>query len=584
MIYAMPPGRLNSARIVYVNESFTQLTGYSADEVIGQSPYFNHRSPADQEIARDILRSLPRDRKTASLEIETVRKDGSTVWLEVVLAPVRNVRGRVTDVIAYQRDITELRRLQDVAARSSVPQCGRCPTSVKLREETVDRRLAQDRLLYAASHDRLTGLGNRPWFLERLRERLSAGQFDAVAVLLIDLDRFKLINDSHGHAVGDELLAAIARRLEANVAEGDLLARADGDAFLMMVSRVEDEASALSAAERSLTLFAAPFSVGGSDLYLTPSIGVAVSSVGVKAEELLRNADIAMFHAKSLGKNRCLLFNSEHLARVARAHLIEMELRKALERRQLGVAYQPILSMATGRLSGFEVLARWDHPFLGIVRPDEFIAVAEDTGLIVPLGRHVMREACAQLQRWDSLAPAASSLSMSVNVSTSQLVAPADVVRIGELLEEFRLDASRLVVEVTETKLATDAVRAATTLRLIRDLGVRVHMDDFGTGYCSLSYLHEFAIDALKIDRGFVSGKGDGLANPRIVETVLALARDFGMSVTAEGIETAEQERELRALGCQFGQGYLYAKPLSAADATEWVVAETSAGVSRTAS
>jgi EAL domain-containing protein (putative c-di-GMP-specific phosphodiesterase class I) len=286
-----------------------------------------------------------------------------------------------------------------------------------------------------------------------------------------------------------------------------------------------------------------------------------------------------MYQAKRLGKNRCQMFTSELREQAVRKHLIEMEFRRALCESQISVAYQPLVSLETGRLRGFEALVRWIHPTLGTISPDEFIPIAEETGHIMQMGRNVIEETCKQMKRWERAIPSSRNLTMSVNESPSQLIAPPNALRLKECMHENGIEPRRIVVEITESALMIDPLRAARNIDLLHVLGVKVHMDDFGTGYSSLANLHKFSFDALKIDRSFVSGEGDGLANPEIVETIIALAGQLNLSVTAEGIETATQERSLRSLGCDTGQGYLFSRPLSESEALAFIAADAEMGL-----
>jgi diguanylate cyclase (GGDEF)-like protein len=437
-----------------------------------------------------------------------------------------------------------------------------------LSRSTAARQRAEHHLAHAAYHDPLTDLPNRLLFLEHLAVALgrSRGQPELVmAVLFIDVDRFKLVNDTLGHLAGDQLLIEISRRLEACLRRGDTLARLGGDEFtvLLEVAAPDAAVTAAAVAERMLQAFSAPFTLGEREVYSTATIGIALSSSGtLSPEDLLRDADIAMYRAKSLGKNRYEFFASVDRDNPTRLLKLETGLRRAVERSEFTVAYQPIISLADGLVTGFEALARWHDPELGPISPAEFIPVAEETGLICWLGEWILREACAQTRRWQEAFPAHAALCISVNVSAKQLQDEQFIERVRATLAESGLSAECLRVEITESHLMSNPVYAALALHKLRALGAKIYLDDFGTGYSSLAYLHHFPVDALKIDRSFISGQSDEIANPEIVKTVIALAQHLGFAVIAEGVETEGQERQLRALQCTYGQGYRYAKPL----------------------
>jgi diguanylate cyclase (GGDEF)-like protein len=430
-----------------------------------------------------------------------------------------------------------------------------------------ERQRTEEQLAHIAFHDPLTGLPNRALFDDCVRSAIArtdrTGQ--RVAVLFLDVDRFKLVNDTLGHLTGDQLLIAIARRLEGCLSSSDIVARQGGDEFtILLEDSVRDAASvAACIAERLLKAFSASFIVGDQEVYATASIGIALSSPGTTSPgDLLRNADIAMYRAKVLGKHRYEFFATGQREAPKRLLQLETGLRRALDRSELTIAYQPIISFADGRPVAFEALARWEHAELGSVSPAEFIPIAEETGLIRPLGEWVLGEACAQTRRWQQAFPAHAALYVSVNVSAKQMQDDGFVECVRAALAQSGLGAEHLQVEITESCLMSDPLRAAAALHELRALGAKVHMDDFGTGYSSLACLHKFPIDALKIDRSFVSGQGEAIANPDIVRTVIALASQLGLETIAEGIQTEEQEMQLHALRCTYAQGYRFAKPL----------------------
>lgn len=425
--------------------------------------------------------------------------------------------------------------------------------------------------------DALTGLPNRLLFLDRLGraiERSKRREDHLFAVLLIDLDRFKVINDSLGHAIGDQLLLAFAHRLETRLRAGDTVARAgkdhtfarlDGDEFAILIDDIKQVSDAVRVADRLHQALALPFSLNGHEVFTTASIGIALSSAKYdKPEDLLRDAGTAMHRAKSNGAGRSEVFDTTmHTSAVARLQL-ETDLRRALERQELRVFYQPIVSLATGNIVGFEALARWQHPQRGMVSPVEFIPVAEETGLIIPMGAWILRAACCQLRAWQARFPSIPPLMMSVNLSGKQFAQPDLVDHIARLLQDVALSPHNLKLEITESILMDDTDVATNILQQLRALGTRLGLDDFGTGYSSLSYLHHFPFDTLKIDRSFVSRIGLEGENVEIVRTIVALAHSLGMNVIAEGVEKIAHLEHLKALQCEYGQGHYFSKALDA--------------------
>jgi diguanylate cyclase (GGDEF)-like protein/PAS domain S-box-containing protein len=432
------------------------------------------------------------------------------------------------------------------------------------------RKRAEEQLVHDAFHDSLTGLPNRALFLDRLGrslERAKRSEQEGFAVLYLDLDRFKVVNDSLGHSVGDELLIESARRLEVCVRSVDTVARLGGDEFVILLESIADAQEAVMVTDRILSEFALPFNVRGNRVFNSASIGVVERVREYKEpENILRDADIAMYRAKSLGKARYEIFTPTMRDNALGRMELEKDLRAAIERKEFRIQYQPILSLEANLLTGFEALLRWQHPRRGLIMPLEFIPVAEETGLIIPLGQWVLREACRQIRVWQLQFRKDPPLSVNVNLSAKQFAQPELVTEISRILQETGLDPSTLGIEVTESVLVEDPEAIRPRLTQLRELGVSVQIDDFGTGYSSLSYLQYLPIDTLKIDRAFVGKeRGDGNSKGNgadIVRTIVSLAHDLGLKVTAEGIETTDQLAWLVGLGCEFGQGYLLAKPL----------------------
>jgi diguanylate cyclase len=410
--------------------------------------------------------------------------------------------------------------------------------------------------------DPLTRLPARVVLLDRLRSALEPprGEAGLVAAIFFDLDRFKVVNDSLGHTAGDELLLRVAERLRASVRDTDTAFRFGGDEFIVLCEDVPDAAAAVAIAERIAAILRNPYTLGGRTLVATVSVGIAVSRPGeCSAEELLRDADAAMYRAKELGKDRCELFDAALRARAVERLEVEAGLRRALEHGELEVHYQPEVSLASGRVEAVEALVRWRHPERGLVPPVEFIGVAEDTGLIVPLGAWVMRTACRQGAAWREHHD--GQLTMRVNLSARQLADSGLVDTIAAVLADTGTQPHDLCLEITESGLIADVEANTAALERIRMLGVQIALDDFGTGYSSLNYLRRFAVDLLKIDRSFVRDLGESDADDAIVAAIVAMAHALGLRVTAEGVETHAQLEHVRALGCQAVQGFLFARP-----------------------
>jgi diguanylate cyclase (GGDEF)-like protein/PAS domain S-box-containing protein len=431
--------------------------------------------------------------------------------------------------------------------------------------DVTEQKHAEKQLLHNAFHDALTGLPNRALFMDRLEHCLGEtkkGEGYGFGVLFLDLDRFKVVNDSLGHQIGDQLLVATARRLESCLRPGDIVARLGGDEFAIILDRVRHVSDATQAAERIRERLASPFNLSGHEVFISASIGIALNQTASEApDEILRNADTAMYRAKDQGRGCFELFDKGMHARNAALSQLETGLRKALARDEFRVHYQPIISLENWRINGFEALLRWEHPEHGYISPLKFIPVAEESGLIIQIGQWVLREACQQLRVWQEQFPSEPPLSISVNLSGKQFSQPDLIDCISQILEETGLDAGSLKIEITESAIIENIDAAAMMLKRIKALGVRLSLDDFGTGYSSLSYLHRFPIDTLKIDRSFVS-RINLPKNAEIVKTILTLASNLGMDVVAEGVETREQVLQLTGLNCEYVQGYLLSKPI----------------------
>jgi diguanylate cyclase (GGDEF)-like protein len=463
----------------------------------------------------------------------------------------------------------------------------------ELRRTVEELRASEARLAHQAVHDGLTGLANRALFQDRVAHALArvarpphgdgAGA-QLVGVLFVDLDDFKAVNDTFGHAAGDKLLMGVADRLTHRVRAADTVARLGGDEFAIVVEAADSVEEVRMVAERVSAAFAEPIALEGTEAMVNASIGVATGSAGCTADALLRNADAALYVAKGRGKRRHVLFSPEMATAIHSRMTLEAELRRAFDRDELRVYYQPVVRLASGRLVGAEALVRWHHPERGLLAPSEFIPLAEDTGLVVPLGRWVLRQACREAAAWRSARPtppgvagaraqrpgaggaagAERGLSVSVNLSARQLQG-SDLVRdVEAALAESGLAPGELTLELTESVLLRDSASALACLAELKAMGVRLAIDDFGVGYSSLSYLQQFPVDLLKIDKAFVDAAGRQAHEPVLVRAMVSLAGTLGLECVAEGIERQAQHDALRSLGCEFGQGYLFARPLPA--------------------
>jgi diguanylate cyclase (GGDEF)-like protein len=434
--------------------------------------------------------------------------------------------------------------------------------------DITSRRLAEGELKHIAYHDSLTDLANRNCFNERLEVSVERSRTDAdqrFAVMFLDLDRFKVVNDSLGHIAGNMLLCEVARRLSAGVRPSDLVARLGGDEFAVLLEQVKTAEDAIALAQRLLVALAEPMIINGTEVQPGASIGLTISDLGYRtADEVLRDADLAMYAAKADGRNRVTLFDNSMHERIAEKLKLEGDLRRAIGEGQLSVAYQPLFDLSPHRLSGFEALARWVHPERGPIGPDVFIALAEESGLIEALTAWVIDEAAGQLAHWRGAFPHMNHLGMHINISGRDLANPALLSQVSEVLERHSLPPAYLTLEITETTLMGKLDVALDALHALRRVGVSFSIDDFGTGYSSLAYLSTLPIDSLKIDRSFVMGMDKQPQNVEIVRAVVNLGRSLNKKIIAEGIETVEQLTTLKELGVHVGQGYLLSRPLRA--------------------
>jgi len=534
----------SDGRFAQVNQSLCDILGYTDSELKSRS-FRDLTNPNDLQIFQGYIDQVL-DSRLLNTQMETRyrHKLGYEVCALVGISLIRDSQSSSLHLILQLQDIT-------------------------------DRKRAEQQLLHEAFHDGLTGLPNRAWFMEQLEASLDQSQLQPgrlFAVLFLDLDRFKLINDSIGHMVGDQLLIGIAQRLRNGVRPGDKVARLGGDEFTILLDGIRDVHEAEEIAERIQKLVSQPFILNGYEVYTTVSIGLALSNLGyVQPEDFLRDADTAMYHAKSLGKARHAIFDKGMHANAVNLLQLETDLRRAIDRGEFFLEYQPIVALETGRLTGFEALVRWQHPERGLVSPNEFISVAEDTGYIVPIGRWVLFEACRQMQQWREVHALKEPLSISVNLSSKQFTHANLLEQIVEVLKETRLDPLALKLEITESIVMENIEAASGMLEQLRALGVELSIDDFGTGYSSLSYLHRLPIDTLKIDRSFVTQMDENSENKEIIRTIILLAQNLNKGVIAEGVETKEQVALLRAWHCQGAQGFYFSRPLKAEAADKMV-------------
>jgi diguanylate cyclase (GGDEF)-like protein/PAS domain S-box-containing protein len=537
--------------ITYCNPFFLELVGYEEEDVIGREWFSTFVPEADRDSGRATLRDrMQLGAVAAHEETAIVTRHGDrrvVAWSNTVL---RDWTGEVSGTASIGADVT-------------------------------DRRRAEEQLQHDAFHDALTGLPNRALFIDRLQAALArlqgalarGHQKGMFAVVFLDVDRFKVVNDSLGHSVGDRLLVELSSALKTAVRPGDTVARLGGDEFTILIEDMEGREEAIAVAERIQSVLREPLTLAGHEVFATVSMGIALSAPSYRrAEDLLRDADTAMYHAKALGKSRHQVFDSSMHARARKLLQLEHDLRRAIDRREFRVHYQPIVRVDDRRISGFEALVRWEHPERGMVGPSEFIHLAEETGLVVPLGRAVLEEACRQAAAWQR--SSGDDLTVSVNLSVKQFGQPDLVEQVDGALRQSGLPSRLLKLEVTESMVMENTDAAIALLRRLKALGVHIAIDDFGTGYSSLSYLLRLPADTLKIDRSFVSGTGDAGRNVSIVRTVVSLANSLGLGVVAEGVETEQQRALLEELGCPLAQGYLFSPAVDREAALRLVTGE----------
>jgi diguanylate cyclase (GGDEF)-like protein/PAS domain S-box-containing protein len=526
-----------NGQIRYISSSIERVLGYSAD-VLVDTPALELVHPEERSLARrTVLQVLRQPGETVETELRARHASGRWVALELVCTNLIATPA-IGGILVTARDVTE-------------------------------RKALEERLYRQAYFDPLCKVPNRALFMERLTSLLASRSPTSppLAVLFLDLDNFKVINDSLGHQFGDRLLVAVAERLCQCAGQEALVARLGGDEFTLLLEAVSGPSEAIRMAQRILDCFRPPFRQEEQEVYLSSSIGIALAGpTDQEADSLLRAADLALYQAKANGRACFEVFDASMNARALDRLQLERDLRHAIAHHQLDLVFQPIVSLRTGKVEEVEALVRWNHPQRGAVPPSQFIAVAEESGLIVPLGRWVLHETCAQIRRWlDELGGEPLPV-VSINLSARQLQEPSLVSEVAQALDAFNLDPRCLKLEITESVMMHDAEGAVATLQALKALGVRLAMDDFGTGYSSLAYLQRFPIDTLKVDRSFVERLVADADSRAIVRSIVMLARGLALEVTAEGVETIEQLSTLRALGFDRGQGYYFARPMGATD------------------
>jgi diguanylate cyclase (GGDEF)-like protein/PAS domain S-box-containing protein len=534
-------------RWIQVNKSLCDMLGFTeAELLLGSFQRLSH--PDDLNLILEQLKKL-REGGISSLQLEHrfFHKSGQVRWVLLSVATIKDTQSQAENLIFQMQDISQ-------------------------------RKQAEKKLVHDAFHDALTGLPNRMFFMDQLKQtvqRVKRHPQPPFAVLFLDFDRFKVINDSLGHMVGDQLLIAIANKLRANVRPGDTVARLGGDEFTILLDSLKNPDDAIDMARRLLSNLSEQFKLPGREVFITASLGVTLSTNGYEhAEDVLRDADTAMYQAKSLGRARYEVFDQGMHAKAPDVAEIETDLWRALERDELTLDYQPIVSLRTGKIAGFEALLRWMHPSRGMVSPLDFISVAEETGLIIPIGQWVLNQACRQTREWQKRYPQKPPLTVSVNLSPKQFMQRDLIDQISLALDSGGLSPASLKIEITEGMVMQNVESTMQMLGQLQALGIAISLDDFGTGYSSLSYLHRFPISTLKIDQSFVSSMSNTQESLEIVRTILGLARNLKMEVIAEGVETLEQAVELRAMNCEYGQGFYFSKALNANNAVRFLSSE----------
>lgn len=527
---------------VYYAPRWKELLGAESEDVSDSPDEWFRRITSGNlsQFHADLMRHIEGRSDRFDMEVEMLHADGDARWMRCRAAAIRDSEGKAIRLAGSLADITELKK-------------------------------SHERLRHLAQHDRLTGLPNRERFTERLRQahaRFERGESHGFAVLFFDFDRFKMVNDSLGHSAGDALLRSIAERFLSELRERDIAARFGGDEFIVLLDDINGMKEATDVCDRLLARFAEPHKIDGNSVVSTASIGLVSSDLEYEGvEDLIRDADAAMYQAKMSGKARYRIFDAEMHAKALEQLSLEQHLLHALDKEQFRVVYQPIISLQTRSIVGFEALLRWEHPQYGLVSPDRFISIAEETGEIITIGEWVLNEAIAQLRDWRSESPEHTDLFVNVNLSRRQLVHPALLDSLKAATESHGVEPRHVHLEITESSVMDDRLNVEEVMQGIRDLGFLLAMDDFGTGHSSLSCLHQFPIDALKIDRSFVRNLTERREFTAVMQAIITLAHNLELTVIAEGIEDNGQLAQLQGMDCEFGQGYLFASPATPEEA-----------------
>ena len=532
---------LKTNKILY-SERWKEMLGFNDDEISDTADEWLSRvHPEDHDRVRASIDAYL-EGTTSNFEIEYRIRHFSDnyLWMMAKGLAIRTSDGRATRFAGSQTDVSE-------------------------------RKSNEEQMIHDALHDTLTSIPNRTLLLDRIRQSLVRRKRypkTSFAIIFIDLDRFRLVNESLGHIHGDELLQLISARLKETIPIGDTVARLGGDEFSILLQDINSVRDVEVIAKDIQNLFSKPFFLGDREVFASASMGIAHSDNDYKTpEEILRDAELAMYRAKREGKSQSIVFQPQFRQSSLSPIDLDTDLRRALDRDEMELHYQPIISMRDRTISGFEALLRWSHRSRGVISPNEFIPLAEETGLIYDLGQWVLGKACKQIATWNKSKKKEDQLEISINLSSRQFSDPNLVEGIVENIEKSGFDAEFLKIEITESALMQNAQRSVSMLNQLKDLNIKVCVDDFGTGYSSLSYLHTFPIDTLKIDRSFVHDMSRNFRNMEIIRTIIMLAHNLKLDVIAEGVETGEQDAQLSALGCQFAQGFYFSRPINSSDA-----------------
>ncbi|NJN76696.1 MAG: EAL domain-containing protein, partial [Synechococcaceae cyanobacterium RL_1_2] len=525
-----------SKELLYANPAVERISGYPLEDLLHDKQlWIDVVHPDDRPQVNIVSENLAKHNISKDLEYRIIRSDGSIRWLRDRARVIYDDQGKAIRIDGIATDIT-------------------------------DRKRMEDKLIHDALHDNLTGLPNRTLFMDRLNQsikRIKRKESYGFAVLFMDLDNFKVVNDSLGHIVGDELLISIAHTIQQSIRPVDTVARLGGDEFTVLIEDIKNDDEAIAIASRINEELTSPLYIQGQEIFTSTSVGIAFSSPNYKdADEILRDADIAMYQAKDAGKSRYAVFKQTMHDETLRRVDMESSLRRAIINQEFVVYYQPIIALTQGTISGFEALIRWQHPSKGMISPQEFIPIAEETGLIVQIGAWVLEESCRQINHWHESIAHTTDLTMSINLSSRQLKKNSIIEQIDDILNSTGVNKHRIKLEITESLLMQNIETATQLLEAMRAMGLKLSLDDFGTGYSSLSYLHRFPLNTLKVDRSFVSRIGVNGENSAIVNAIVTLAHSMEMDIVAEGIETKEQMDYLRKLGCEYGQGYYFSAPV----------------------